>query len=587
MGILPAAAQIPPPDFNPADARQGQFQSEEAQQRVQQEQREQFGTGTESGATTRNGQRVGPDGRDPTGEAALRSQRLNNGFDAYRLLYPDTDVFGAHLFQGAFSQYSFTGFNPNYLITVGDEIRVQVWGAVEIDLTATVDPQGNLFLPQVGPIAVEGIRNADLNDIIKKNVGEVFIENVQSYANLVTPQPVRVYVTGMVTRPGLYAGFSADSVLYYLDSAGGIDPERGSFIDVRVLRDGELHREIDLYSFLTEGKIEHIQFQDGDTVFVAPLRNTVTFTGDLSNPYQFEFAGPELALTRALDLAQPLPSATHAIIGRKLDGRINSEYVPFSEADNAVLRPGDSVEVFSDLQTQTIRVTIEGEQRGPKQIVLPQGSQLSDAQKFLETDAQGDAEAIQLFRQSVAERQKAMLETSLENLERNILSARSSSTEEANLRRAEAELLLQFIERAKEVEPKGQVILSQAGANPEDIFLEDGDILFIPKRTQLISVHGEVNFPNTQVFQPDLDMRGNIDKDGGFTYKAEQGRIVIHNRNGASQEVRSRGFRRADLEAGDEVVVMSKTNLKTLQFSKDVTQIIFQIAVAARAILDI
>lgn len=36
-----------------------------------------------------------------------------------------------------------------------------------------------------------------------------------------------------VYRPGLYSGTSMDSLLHFLDQAGGIDPERGSFLVCR------------------------------------------------------------------------------------------------------------------------------------------------------------------------------------------------------------------------------------------------------------------------------------------------------------------------------------------------------------------
>ena len=44
---------------------------------------------------------------------------------------------------------------------------------------------------------------------------------------------------------------------------------------------------------------------------------------------------------------------------------------------------------------------------------------------------------------------------------------------------------------------------------------------------------------------------------------------------------------RTKLQAGDEVLVLPKANVKSLQVSKDITQILYQIAIAARVVLDL
>ena len=48
-------------------------------------------------------------------------------------------VFGARMFTGAFAQQPFTGFNPDYRIQIGDQVRVQLWGAVDFGEVLTVD----------------------------------------------------------------------------------------------------------------------------------------------------------------------------------------------------------------------------------------------------------------------------------------------------------------------------------------------------------------------------------------------------------------------------------------------------------------
>ncbi len=201
-------------------------------------------------------------------------------------------VFGEQLFLGKFASEQYTGFNPDYQVAIGDRITIRMWGAVQFESTLTVDPQGNIFIPQVGPVYMLGVRNAELNSVVESAVRKVFKNIVGVYASLETAVPVKVFVTGFVKNPGLYGGLSSNSVLYYLDRAGGVDSQRGSFIDITVLRAQQIRKKRSIFMiFLLNGKLELIQMVDGDTIFVAPKKSTFTVTGEVFNPFQFEFEG--------------------------------------------------------------------------------------------------------------------------------------------------------------------------------------------------------------------------------------------------------------------------------------------------------
>jgi protein involved in polysaccharide export with SLBB domain len=145
-----------------------------------------------------------------------------------------SNVFGANLFTGSFAVDGATQFNPNYLIAVGDNIQVTLWGAYSYSAVLTVDPKGNIFIPNLGPFRVMGIRNSQLQKFFELTVAKTFKSNVNAYISLAMAQPVKVFVSGFVNRPGLYSGTSMDNLLHFIDEAGGIDPERGSFINIKI-----------------------------------------------------------------------------------------------------------------------------------------------------------------------------------------------------------------------------------------------------------------------------------------------------------------------------------------------------------------
>ena len=369
----------------------------------------------------------------------------------------NSDVFGANLFTGNFARAGATQFNPDYFVTVGDRIHLRLWGGFTFDSVAAVDPQGNIFLPQVGPIKVLGIANKNLQQQVEAAVRRVFRANVYSYASLAAAQPVRIFVGGNVMRPGLYNGTSMDSLLNYLDQAGGIDPERGSFLTVQVKRGASVRATFNLYDFLLKGQLPLLQLNDGDVIFVPPIANRVRVSGLVNNAKRFEFAQGSETVAQLMQLAKPQAQATHVRIARNTGTVKNTEYYPLQEANALVLQNGDELEFTADKKPGTITVRVEGEHMNSQEYVLPYGTRLGALMQSIQTLPDAELESIQLFRQSVKQRQKEMLATSLRSLETALLTARSGSSEEARLRKEEADLTLQWVERAKKVEPTGQV----------------------------------------------------------------------------------------------------------------------------------
>lgn len=493
---------------------------------------------------------------------------------------PVTPVFGAQMFNGHFGSQSFTGFNPDYQIAAGDRVSVRMWGAFTMDLTQGVDAQGNIFLPSLGPIRVQGVRNGELNEQVQQHVKRVFRANVSSYASLDTAQPVKIYVTGYVRQPGLYNGVSSNSVLYYLDQAGGIDAERGSYLQVDVLRAGRLRTRFNLYRFLMDGQIDHIQFQDGDTVVAHPRKHAVKVGGEAFNPFVFEMDQPTITARDLVTLARPKPGATHLSIVRKVGPRSRSEYHALAEAGDVRIEDGDEVTFTSDKSPGTILVRIEGAHQGERTQVLPYGATLGDALARVHALPQANLPAMQLYRRSVATRQRESLDTSLRSLETYALTARSATSEEASLRTREAELIMKFIERAAAVQPRGQVVLDQSDA-ARNTTLEDGDVIRIPERSSLVLVSGEVLFPNAVVHDARSRVTDYVQRVGGFNQGADQSRLLVMHQDGSVVAATES----ATVQPGDEIMVLPKIDTKRIEITRGITQIIYQIAVAAKVLL--
>lgn len=488
-----------------------------------------------------------------------------------------SDVFGATLFSGSFVQQGAMQFNPDYLIAVGDQLMMRFWGGFSFEGTFTVDPKGNVFVPQVGPIPVLGVRNRDLQQVVEAAVRKVFRANVSIYASLAQAQPVRVFVGGNVRRPGLYNGTSMDSLLHYLDIAGGIDTERGSFLNVMVKRGQQVRASVNLYDFMLQGVMPMIQLGDGDVIFVEPRHSTVKVAGFAENAKRFEFNGKSISLSDVMALAKPLSRATHVRVFRNSGTVRNIDYYPLSAAASVQISGGDEVEFTSDTKPGTITVRVEGEHQSVQEYVLPYGASMGMLLDQIKPSTQSDMRNIQLFRQSVQARQKELLDTSLANLQAAVLTARSGTAEEAQLRKEEAGLMLQWVDRARKITPRGQVVIARA-ANRGDLALENGDVIRIPAKGSLILVSGEVLFPNAVAYNPKWSLDDYVRITGGLTQHSDGSRIIIAHPDGSFDDSTST----TRLSAGDEIMVLPKVDVKSRQIWKEMAQIIYQIAISAR-----
>jgi len=104
-----------------------------------------------------------------------------------------------------------------------------------------------------------------------------------------------------------------------------------------------------------------------------------------------------------------------------------------------------------------------------------------------------------------------------------------------------------------------KILLNPGSA--DDLILQDGDEIFIPKRLQTVRIEGEILYPTTVKYQPGLRFRDYVSRSGGFTKKSSRKRAFVIYPNGAVD--RTRGFLfvqiRPKIEPGSEIIVPART----------------------------
>lgn len=496
-------------------------------------------------------------------------------------------VFGYTLFNGSFSSNKQYRYNPNYLINIGDIINIKLWGAFDFEASIAVDSQGNIFLPKVGTIKLLGIRNDQLSQIIQEEIKRIYKQNVHVYADLGNYQPVSVFVTGAVSKPGLYEGLSSDSIIQFLDKAKGIESKYGSYRKVTVLRENKPIKEFDLYNFLLNGELDLFQFQMGDVINVGSITHYIEISGDVKRACRYEMTAPFVTLGEITKVAILNPTATSFTI--KKWNQENEQTISINNIknnENMKIYSGEVIEFLPDHNAKTIEVKISGEHLNLHNLVVKKGTTLKEVFEKINPSELSNLGSFQLYRQSVAAQQKTLLETQLRDIEAAALTTGSMTSEEATIRVQESKLILEFVQRAKRVEQKGQVMINE-GTDLSKISLEEGDVIYIPAKTYTVAVQGEVLLPGAQTYVDKFALSEYIASSGGFTFRANKENVLIIRQNGKVDKFDAGASFATEPKVypGDSVLVLGKVETKNLQVAKDITQILYQIAVGAAVAL--
>ena len=491
-------------------------------------------------------------------------------------------VFGFHLFNGNFTQASQFLYNPDYKIAIGDKINFRMWGAVEFHQELMVDSQGNIFIPAVGAVNLLGVRNGDLVKVLKSSIAKIYKNNVFVYADMNVYQNVSIFVTGNVNKPGLYQGLSSDSIVQYLDKAGGINLEYGSFRDIEILRDNKPVLKVDLYNFLLNGKVQLFPFRTGDVILVKNLQEYVSVKGEVQKPYRFELKDDIKTLEDIAIISGAKPIVTNAIVRSYLPNNI-LDIISYNknQFQNVLLKTGDEIEFRPDYNSKNISVSIEGEHDGLHSLIIKKGTTLKELIRLIKVNKQSNIEAIQVFRKSVANSQKQLIESQLKELETLALTSSSITTQESAVRSSQANMILEFIQRAKNIQPKGQIVLDSQEAYATTI-LEEGDIINIPTKNNLVLVQGEVAIPGAFIYEPNKNLQYYIKLAGDFTERANKKRILLIRANGKAERYNGSWYALSSapgLNPGDSLLVLPAIETgRNLQITSILTQILYPVS---------
>lgn len=380
----------------------------------------------------------------------------------------------------------------NYRLGPGDGVIVDIYGASQKTVNATVSPDGEITIEGYGPVQVSGLTVAQANAKLRSTLGSRY---TSSRIKLTVGQTrtIMVNVMGEVKTPGTYTLSAFATVFHALYMAGGTN-DLGTLRNIKVYRNNRLVSVVDIYDYILNGKLTgNVRLADNDVIVVGPYDCLVEIRGKVKRPMFYEMKKTESVAT-LLKYAGGFTGDAYkrSVRVNRKTGRERSVFnVGEFDMSSFRLYDGDSVSVDSILPRYENTVEIKGAVFRPGMYNL--SSEINSVRTLIE-HAEGCTE--------------------------------DAFTTHAVMHRMKDDRSLKVVSVDVDGIMSGKVA---------DIPLQENDILFIPTKTtkmneRTITIRGEVQYPGIYQYADDETVEDFILQAGGLTDKASTAKVSVNRR---------------------------------------------------------
>ena len=380
----------------------------------------------------------------------------------------------------------------NYRLGPGDAVFVDIYGASQKSIQATVTPDGTIVLEGFGPVDVSGLTVAQANARLKATLGSRYSS---SKVRLTVGQTktIMVNVMGEVKAPGTYTLSAFASVFHALYMAGGTN-DIGTLRNIKVYRNNKLVTTVDIYDYILNGKLTgNVRLADNDVIVVGPYDCLVNVTGKVKRPMFYEMKKNEsvgTVLKYAGGFTGDAYKKTVKVI-RKAGSKYSIFNVGEFDVNTFKVEDEDSIAIDSVIPRYSNMVEIKGAVFRPGMYQV--GGEITGVRSLLE-HAEGVTE--------------------------------DAFLQHAVMHRMKLDRTLEVIQVDVEGIISGRVA---------DIPLKNEDVLYIPSKKDLLekqtlTIHGEVIYPGKYAFADNTTVEDLIMQAGGLTDAASVMKVDVARR---------------------------------------------------------
>jgi len=290
---------------------------------------------------------------------------------------------------------------PSYVLGAGDEVVITVWGETQLFHRLQVNREGNVYVPDVGPVLAQGLTMVQFRERLLRRMSAVYSSltgragkpSAFLDVSMGKLKTIQVLVLGEVQKPGGYVLSSMSTVLHALYLAGGPN-SGGTLRNVQIMRKGETLAGIDLYSYILQGdRSADVPLLDGDIVFVKPVARRAAIVGRVVRPAIYELRDEDHlgdlvklagglrfdAYVDRLHIERVVPfERRHEYDRDILDFDAKSDNVSSLLSSPLTLENGDIVTVYGLQSRYQNRVVIDGSVNKPGPFELRPGMRVAD-----------------------------------------------------------------------------------------------------------------------------------------------------------------------------------------------------------------
>lgn len=403
--------------------------------------------------------------------------------------------------------------NPDeYFIGPGDILNIQLIGIETFNYRLQVDPEGNLLIPRIGSVNLQGNTLSQSKETIISFINKSF-KDVTTFVTLENFRSIKVTIVGDVVNSSTFT-FKSNTRLFDAVSKAGL-LKTSDIRNIKLINNNS-EENIDLLNFIRTGNKKHNPYLfDGTVIRINKVDKFVSIFGAVLYPGNYEFVNDE----SILDLVKIAGGFTHnakadsiELVSFASDNKtLESTFLNMDELQNHQIKKFDKIIVREKVDYFTERlVRVDGFVNYPGYHKIVKGKTklsemiLNSAGGFREEASLKDAYVIRTIGSDEIDAEFERLKT----------------IPIADMTEDEYDYF-----KARSREEKGRIVLDfrklfLENDFSEDLILKRGDVIYIPEAKDYVTLVGQVVRPGNLIYKENLSVDDYINLAGGFAWRA-------------------------------------------------------------------